>query len=407
MVDRAKYQPYDALRQRFWLQYLKQYDSDDTGTISHLELTSMLDSLGSTLSHQTINSFFTRFNKSPHDDVLTYAEAIQCLETEICRPTSEKRRLNPDEKGGIGVDTSVLGTPNVSTPGVGAGTGPGGELALNLDKLDFSGPAGNLRDPSERERDRDPMRKPEAPKAVGRSEGNQRPLPVQREVRANGSGGGNGIGEEQEEMMIAEEMNSETLLRPPSQSFPGLPVGAGLEASTSSSDAEEDWSGSGSGSGSNGDGSPSPDNFERVINVKNCPLCHRPRLNSKAERDIVTHLAVCASQDWARVDRIMVGNFVTASQAQRKWYTKIFSKMSSGDYRLGAVSVSFGLGAVGERWLADGGLFWFGEQNSANIIVQNRITGEKGKTTNRILITGLCLPSQGISLAVLNPNSIS
>jgi len=45
-----------------------------------------------------------------------------------------------------------------------------------------------------------------------------------------------------------------------------------------------------------------------------------------------------------------VGNFVTDSQAQRKWYTKIISKVSSGDYRLGA--------------------------NSANIIVQNRMTGQ-------------------------------
>ncbi|RDB27431.1 Phosphatidylserine decarboxylase proenzyme 2 [Hypsizygus marmoreus] len=36
---RAKYQPYDALRQRFWRHYLKQYDTDDTNTISHIELT--------------------------------------------------------------------------------------------------------------------------------------------------------------------------------------------------------------------------------------------------------------------------------------------------------------------------------------------------------------------------------
>jgi phosphatidylserine decarboxylase len=32
-------------------------------------------------------------------------------------------------------------------------------------------------------------------------------------------------------------------------------------------------------------------------------------MNDKAEMDIITHLAICASQD----DRIMVGNFVTAS----------------------------------------------------------------------------------------------
>ena len=43
LVCRAKYQPYDALRQRLWFQLLKQYDTDDTRTITQLELTSMLD----------------------------------------------------------------------------------------------------------------------------------------------------------------------------------------------------------------------------------------------------------------------------------------------------------------------------------------------------------------------------
>ncbi|KAF8647529.1 hypothetical protein AX16_006651 [Volvariella volvacea WC 439] len=52
---RAKYQPYAALCQRIWHQYIAQYDSDDVGQISHLELTSMLDSLGSTLTPETIN----------------------------------------------------------------------------------------------------------------------------------------------------------------------------------------------------------------------------------------------------------------------------------------------------------------------------------------------------------------
>ena len=68
---------------------------------------------------------------------------------------------------------------------------------------------------------------------------------------------------------------------------------------------------------------------QRVINVKNCPLCHRLRLNAKVVIDIITHLAICASNDWNQVDRIVVGNFVTASQAQRKWYSKIIGKVST------------------------------------------------------------------------------
>ena len=82
--------------------------------------------------------------------------------------------------------------------------------------------------------------------------------------------------------------------------------------------------------------------FERVINIRNCPLCHRPRLKAKAEVDIVTHLAVCASGDWGRVDRMVTGNYVTASQATRKWYTKVITKVSSGSYQIGAVGVFFG-----------------------------------------------------------------
>jgi hypothetical protein len=46
----------------------------------------------------------------------------------------------------------------------------------------------------------------------------------------------------------------------------------------------------------------------------------------------------------------MVSNFVTASQAQKKWYTKVLTKISQGQYKIGA--------------------------DSANIIVQDRETGE-------------------------------
>jgi phosphatidylserine decarboxylase len=62
------------------------------------------------------------------------------------------------------------------------------------------------------------------------------------------------------------------------------------------------------------------------------------------------HLATCASQDWRQVDNLVMGGFVTSSQAQRKWYTKVINKISYGGYRLGA--------------------------NSANILVQDRITGQ-------------------------------
>jgi phosphatidylserine decarboxylase len=127
----AKYQPYDALRQRFWRQYLKQYDTDDTYTMSHLELTSMLDPLGSTLTRSTVSSFFTRFDKAHHDDIITIDQPIQCLEAELGRPESEKKSLDVDD--GL-PDSSVSATPVLSI------TGDKGQ-ELQLDHLDFSGPS--------------------------------------------------------------------------------------------------------------------------------------------------------------------------------------------------------------------------------------------------------------------------
>lgn len=247
----------------------------------------MLDSLGSTLSTETIDSFFTRWDKNPRTGELTFPEAIQCLETEICRPNSEKKRIEQsvsDNEGSgrerepgteSGTDVSVPHTPNLHAAGT--HTPP-----LKFDSLTFSGPTLHIGD---------------APPSSSRH-----PPPPR---------GGNG---------------------PP----PPPAVRQDSTSSSAASDTENTGSGFGSGASVSGNGS-GDEAFERVINIKNCPLCQRPRLNSKAERDIVTHLAVCASQDWARMDHVMVNNFVTAVQAQRKWYTNVLSKVSAGNYKIGAV----------------------------------------------------------------------
>ncbi|GME43644.1 C2 calcium-dependent membrane targeting [Neofusicoccum parvum] len=89
---------------------------------------------------------------------------------------------------------------------------------------------------------------------------------------------------------------------------------------------------------------------EHVVEIRECPICHQPRLNRKSDADIITHVATCASQDWRQVNNIVMAGFVTSSQAQRKWYSKVITKVSYGGYKLGA--------------------------NSANILVQDRITGQ-------------------------------
>lgn len=87
-----------------------------------------------------------------------------------------------------------------------------------------------------------------------------------------------------------------------------------------------------------------------MVEIRECPVCHQPRLNKKTDADIITHIATCASQDWRQINNIVMAGFVTSSQAQRKWYSKVITKISYGGYKLGA--------------------------NSANILVQDRITGQ-------------------------------
>ncbi|GKT50933.1 phosphatidylserine decarboxylase proenzyme 2 [Colletotrichum spaethianum] len=218
---RAKYVPYPALRQQFWRSMLKQYDTDESGRISKIELTTMLDTLGSTLHESTIDSFFQRF---PHrvqgEDIsdLTFDEAVICLEDQL--EAKSRPQLSVGEKvKGMLPDAEKLSTP-----------GEEGDL---LDRDD-----------------------------------------------------------------LAEDRSGE----------------------------------------------------EHVVEIRECPICHQPRLNKRKDTDIITHIATCASQDWRQVNNLVMGGFVTASQAQRKWYSKVITKISYGGYKLGA--------------------------NSANILVQDRITGQ-------------------------------
>lgn len=129
---RARCQPYAALRQQFWRTYLKAYDSDDTSTLSHLEITSMLDSLGSTLRASTVDEFFTRFGKLPHKEELTIDEAIICLEDEMGKSQSERWRVDKE---------AAPDTPSVvATPLLSIADNRGKEVKLELGELDFSGP---------------------------------------------------------------------------------------------------------------------------------------------------------------------------------------------------------------------------------------------------------------------------
>lgn len=246
---RAKYMPYPALRQQFWRALLRQYDTDESGCISRVEMTTMLDSLGSTLKESTIDSFFHRFPHRGTDNEetwdLTMDEAVICLEDQLQKraksSTADKlKNIVPGMKDLMSKGTESSTASGTSTPMV----IPGSEQSV------ISVP----------------------------------------EINTPGEEG---------EMLDRDDLNG--------------------------------------------------DSEEHVVEIRECPICHQPRLNKRSDTDIITHIATCASQDWRQVNTVLMSGFVTASQAQRKWYSKVITKISYGGYKLGA--------------------------NSANILVQDRMTG--------------------------------
>lgn len=257
---KAKYMPYKALRQQFWRVMLKQYDADDSGRISKIELTTMLDTLGSTLKESTIDEFFARFkdeNQASETVELTFDQVVVCLEDAL-------QKVQRRTYGGVASKLQDLTSNSLSALEIrGQSDSSGTDTA----------PENTAEGLSESEaRQTDVTNQPES----------EHPSP--------------GYGELAPDDLIDERGE------------------------------------------------------EHIIEIAECPLCHQPRLGKRSDADIITHLATCVSQDWRQVDNLVMGGFVTSSQAQRKWYSKVVTKIGYGGYRLGA--------------------------NSANILVQDRITGQ-------------------------------
>ncbi|KAF9309613.1 hypothetical protein BGZ91_007369, partial [Linnemannia elongata] len=84
---RAKFVSYRNLRRRFWLGLAKAYDTADNvnggGQFSKVQIQTMLEGLGSTLSGKTIDNFFEHVNKDPDMHELTFDELFDQLEQQV------------------------------------------------------------------------------------------------------------------------------------------------------------------------------------------------------------------------------------------------------------------------------------------------------------------------------------
>ncbi|OAV91156.1 hypothetical protein PTTG_08236 [Puccinia triticina 1-1 BBBD Race 1] len=283
---KAKFIPYSAMRQVFWRKYLDEFDTDDSATISTTELTSMLDSLGSTLTRETISGFFSRYGKSSTNDqhTLSFEQVIGCLESELVKPAHQRNQIDAeDEQIGVGLNA--------------------------------------VRPPAER-----------PPQPDGGPDQSQSPAAPDPSTPASPLVSISFIGHNPIDVTTSLDHQPDSLSNSPCST--NLDEISGDEPSSPTHTRARSHLRS-----------------EKVVNISCCPICHQEQPHSQAEIDMVTHMAVCASQDWTSLQNILSpGNFVTSSQANRKWFTKVIGKVQNGKYSLGA--------------------------NSANIIVQDRRTGK-------------------------------
>lgn len=230
------WQPYALLRQRLWYRLLRHYDENENCATSLLELETMLESLNSSVTSETMRSWFTALGKNPdEDDELTFEEAIAAL---------ERSTLAPQQRPTL---QSLSSSPSLET----------NTLPMTAESKKASATSSSL---------------------------NIAPL--------------------------------------------------------SSTDADR----------SSPSGPADEGRVERLLNLTTCPLCQKQDMTGWTEFGQVTHLALCGSRDWSQVDNFLVQSYVTESQAQRKWYTKLVRHVAQGSYALGA--------------------------NNANLIVTDRATGK-------------------------------
>ena len=92
------------------------------------------------------------------------------------------------------------------------------------------------------------------------------------------------------------------------------------------------------------------ENEEKVVILTHCPFCMKHWTTKQEEIDVITHLGICSASENSQMDKFVMGGFLTEEYASRKWFARLLSFMSFGNYRLG--------------------------RNNGNILIQDRRTGK-------------------------------
>ncbi|XJO72657.1 hypothetical protein BDV3_003749 [Batrachochytrium dendrobatidis] len=88
---------------------------------------------------------------------------------------------------------------------------------------------------------------------------------------------------------------------------------------------------------------------ERMVDIRVCPICEK-KITKTVDLDAISHVALCSHVDFGKAENFVLGGLVTHSHASRKWYSKIMSYVTFGEYGIG--------------------------KNSGNILYQDRATGQ-------------------------------
>ncbi|KAI7898117.1 phosphatidylserine decarboxylase-domain-containing protein [Cokeromyces recurvatus] len=362
LTIRAKFMPYDQIRKMFWIALARTYDVNNTGSLTKLEVQSMLETIGSTISESTIDSFWIKRGMDPNkedNNKLTLDQLVESLEDHM--------RSDDDEI----FETSVVVTPDSYKQGIKTDDDDDDDELLEDIQAGIVNTSIGIEEEKIEKEDEDED-----------EEEYEEDDDYDDEWAQNNDCDNDDIIEDMERVMTLDEEDNQLVYTIPNSVLfdyssslmpsimePNLDLGEVLikegdknrmlnsldstipkSNNNKSSDIPSLQQPFLASSTNTLSSARRRRGTEKVIRLKECPICHRPNLSRKTQMDIITHVATCAANDWTTVDRFLMGNFLTEAYAQRRWFVKLVRIVGYGRYSLGKAN--------------------------ANIIVQDRRTGQ-------------------------------
>lgn len=297
LTIRAKFMPYEEIRKMFWLSLAKAYDAEHTGTLSRLQVQSMLETIGSTITEATIDRFWSNSGKDPkmEDQEITLEELVNSLENYM-QAEAEYNGNWP---------TSPTMTPSASGDNMeGLGLSM---MQMAMDQDDDDQDEDEDEDEDDEEEDWNGIEEEEDDDMIENllttsEDDDQLPFGILNPDMFDYSS------------MPTTPAARDQLLQPPAD----VDLAEALIKEENSMIKRLPTTPNGSSALRQQFPSHRRTAVEKVIRLKECPICHRPNLGRRSQMDIITHIATCAANDWTTVDRFLMGNFLTEAYAQRR-----------------------------------------------------------------------------------------